>query len=96
VKEQSHKDEMSAALRGDFARLRGRGVAVALAPTAESAAHEASEPSASAAPVLEPERETTVGLEPAQSPTVGDEDDDGSRVEPGLERSGWFDRLLGR
>jgi len=26
VKEQSHKDEMAAALRGDFARLRARGV----------------------------------------------------------------------
>jgi hypothetical protein len=32
VKEQSHKDEMSAALRGDFARLRDRGVAPTLAP----------------------------------------------------------------
>jgi len=27
VKEQSHKHEMAAALRGDFARLRARGVA---------------------------------------------------------------------
>jgi len=26
VKEQSHKHEMAAALRGDFARLRARGV----------------------------------------------------------------------
>ncbi|HSC90325.1 MAG TPA: hypothetical protein VLB86_01575 [Gaiellaceae bacterium] len=32
MKEQSHKDEMSAALRGDFARLRDRGVAPTLAP----------------------------------------------------------------
>lgn len=32
MREQSHKDEMSAALRGDFDRLRERGVAVALAP----------------------------------------------------------------
>jgi hypothetical protein len=32
VKEQSHKDEMSAALRGDFERLRKRGVSVTLAP----------------------------------------------------------------
>lgn len=32
MKEQSHKDEMSAALRADFERLRGRGVTVALAP----------------------------------------------------------------
>ena len=33
MKEQSHKDEMSAALRGDFQRLRERGVDVALAPS---------------------------------------------------------------
>jgi len=32
MKEQSHKNEMSAALRGDFDRLRRRGVAVTLAP----------------------------------------------------------------
>jgi hypothetical protein len=32
VKEQSHKDEMASALRGDFARLRSRGVATTLAP----------------------------------------------------------------
>jgi hypothetical protein len=31
VKEQSHKDEMSRALRGDFERLRGRGVSTTLA-----------------------------------------------------------------
>ena len=32
MKEQSHKDEMSKALRGDFERLRERGVSVTLAP----------------------------------------------------------------
>ena len=32
MKEQSHKDEMSAAIRGDFRRLRARGVAATLAP----------------------------------------------------------------
>jgi hypothetical protein len=32
VKEQSHKDEMSAALRGDFERLRERGVTTTLSP----------------------------------------------------------------
>jgi hypothetical protein len=30
VKDQSHKDEMSAAIRGDFQRLRERGVAATL------------------------------------------------------------------
>lgn len=33
MKEQSHKDEMSAALRGDFERLRERGVALTLNPS---------------------------------------------------------------
>lgn len=32
MKEQSHKDEMSRALRGDFERLRERGVSTTLAP----------------------------------------------------------------
>ncbi len=32
MREQSHKNEMSAALRGDFDRLRERGVVVTLAP----------------------------------------------------------------
>jgi hypothetical protein len=35
VKDQSHKDEMSKALRGDFERLRERGVATTLAPRDE-------------------------------------------------------------
>jgi hypothetical protein len=38
MKEQSHKEEMSAALRGDFQRLRQRGVSAALVP------HESEEP----------------------------------------------------
>ena len=37
MKEQSHKDEMSAALRGDFARLRQRGVSATLAPAEQPA-----------------------------------------------------------
>ena len=32
MKEQSHKEEMSAAIRGDFQRLRDRGVPAALVP----------------------------------------------------------------
>ena len=35
MKEQSHKHEMSAAIRGDFERLRDRGVASTLAAPAE-------------------------------------------------------------
>jgi hypothetical protein len=35
VKEQSHKEEMSAALRGDFQRLRDRGVSASLVPQDE-------------------------------------------------------------
>jgi hypothetical protein len=35
MNEQSHKEEMSAVIRGDFQRLRERGVPVALAPQEE-------------------------------------------------------------
>ena len=49
MKEQSHKDEMSRALRGDFERLRERGVSTTLAP-GDDAAPEPTEP-----PVSPPE-----------------------------------------
>jgi hypothetical protein len=61
VKEQSHKDEMSAALRGDFARLRDRGVAATLAPReAESAQPAAVAPAEPEAPASEEEAEEQV------------------------------------
>jgi hypothetical protein len=54
VKEQSHKDEMSAAIRGDFERLRGRGVAATLAPrdeeTPDNASDESTQETESSAP----------------------------------------------
>ena len=55
MKEQSHKDEMSAALRGDFARLRDRGVAVTLAPPAADSTAAAPEPMPAAPAPPEPE-----------------------------------------
>lgn len=56
MKEQSHKDEMASALRGDFARLRSRGVATTLAPPAEAVA-----------PEPEPD-EVALPVEPASAP----------------------------
>lgn len=41
MKEQSHKHEMAAALRGDFARLRARGVEAMLGAGREGAAGQA-------------------------------------------------------
>jgi hypothetical protein len=49
VDEQSHKQDMAAALRGDFARLRARGVATTISVPDGSqggAAHEQGEPAA--------------------------------------------------
>lgn len=43
MKEQSHKDEMSRALRGDFERLRGRGVSTTLAPPDDDPVSEAAD-----------------------------------------------------
>jgi hypothetical protein len=88
MKEQSHKDEMSAALRGDFRRLRERGVAVALAP------HE---------PDSDPETPPDAE-EPAQlEPTERDEPEDAAPVtepepspEPAPQRRGWLSRFAGR
>jgi hypothetical protein len=71
VKEQSHKDEMSKALRGDFERLRERGVSVTLAP--RDTAPPGPEPVESARPVESTETESTetvveAGPEPEVEP----------------------------
>ena len=88
MKEQSHKDEMSAALRGDFRRLRERGVAVALAPH---------EPDSD--PETPPDAEEPAQLEPIEH----DEPDGAAPVtepepsrEPAPQRRGWLSRFAGR
>jgi hypothetical protein len=52
VKEQSHKRDMAAALRGDFARLRARGVSTTIELPAELEPDRADE---TMSPVAEPE-----------------------------------------
>ena len=95
MKEQSHKDEMSAALRGDFQRLRERGVAVSLAPSEAETSSSDGEPgepdgapTAPAEPVIpaEPEHQAAEAVVPESEPVDG----------PGPPQSGWLDRLLGR
>jgi hypothetical protein len=83
VKEQSHKDEMSAAIRGDFQRLRARGVAAALVP------QEGDEIPA------QPEQPT--GDEP--EPPIGEESHEPSvppAADGAREESTFLSRLLGR
>ena len=95
MKEQSHKDEMSAALRGDFARLRDRGVAVSLAPPAADPLPEVDEPVHEPAP---PERDPGTPAPVAEAPPV-EEASDAPEPEPEPEPDGtgsWLDRLLGR
>jgi hypothetical protein len=82
VKEQSHKNEMSAALRGDFKRLRERGVTTTLSPgetetetETEESEVEAVAPSPAVAAAVEVE---TVAERELESPP------------------GWLGRLLGR
>lgn len=103
MKEQSHKEEMSAAIRGDFQRLRARGVSTELAQrdsTASDTSHPDDPPDPSAeqqaraadAPVSEPSSQA-----PASEPASGDEseapaDDEPDSASPG----GWLGRLLGR
>jgi hypothetical protein len=87
VKEQSHKEEMSAAIRGDFQRLRARGVSAALVPQ-EGA--EPSEPvdSLDAVEHAEPS-------DPAEQPPVGSEPEPPPGDRP-PESRGWLARLAGR
>ena len=99
MKEQSHKDEMSKALRGDFERLRDRGVATTLAPKDDAPAEPVAEDVVAAAPEIEPEPLTHVAPEPTPEPDVE------TAPEPPAElpvagadepRGSWLDRLLGR
>jgi hypothetical protein len=83
VKEQSHKDEMSAAIRGDFQRLRARGVAAALAP------QEGDEIPAQAEPPTGDEPGPPIGEESHEPPVPPGAD--GAREEPTF-----LSRLLGR
>ena len=81
MKEQSHKDEMSKALRGDFERLRERGVAATLAPRDEAE----TEPEAAAPLPDEPDEPEEPDLVPTESPE-----------DVGAPQAGWLARLLGR
>jgi len=92
VKEQSHKDEMSAAIRGDFQRLRDRGVAATLAPRDEEAP--------SAADVIADHEESAVTavtevaavlVEPVTEPETEQSDD-----VPDADPPGFLARILGR
>lgn len=96
MKEQSHKDEMSKALRGDFERLRDRGVATTLAPGEEQRAQPTpDEPESSE----ELETELTVPVpvpELAEPEPVTQPVTDSPVAEAEGPRPGWLDRLLGR
>jgi hypothetical protein len=93
VKEQSHKEEMSKALRGDFERLRERGVAATLALRDEKAA----------TPIAG-EADGPLPDEAAATPIAGEPT--GGSAEPQLADTpegdvpapspGWLARLLGR
>ena len=87
MKEQSHKDEMSAAIRGDFQRLRDRGVAATLAPRDEDApADVIADHEEPAVPDVAAAR-----VEPVTQPEAEAEDD-----LPEGDRPGFLARLLGR
>ena len=101
MKEQSHKEEMSAALRGDFQRLRERGVSAALVPqdTPEpdetpSGDEPAAEPRAviDVEPVSEPQPEPSA--EPPAEPLAEPPAEPADEVAP--PRRSWLSRLAGR
>ncbi len=84
MKEQSHKDEMSKALRGDFERLRDRGVATTLAPR--------DDPQPEPAAVVEPfEVREHASPEPVTQQAM-----DASVAEAEEPPPGWLGRLRGR
>ena len=91
---------MSKALRGDFERLRERGVSVTLAPRESSSpgseAVEPSEPVLEATTVEPPEAQAAEpGSEPADEPETADEPEKTDEPKPASE-PGWLGRLFGR
>jgi hypothetical protein len=90
VKDQSHKDEMSAAIRGDFQRLRDRGVAATLAPRDD-------EPEPGPADVIADQNEQAVPqvVTALEEPVTEPQSDEGDEL-PDADRPGFLARLLGR
>jgi hypothetical protein len=88
VKEQSHKEEMSAALRGDFQRLRDRGVSASLVPQDER--EPGPEP-----PAAEP-APPVAGDEPAGTPVGASAVAPDEHTDEPPARGGWLSRLTGR
>jgi hypothetical protein len=104
VKEQSHKSEMSAALRGDFERLRARRGE----PVEETLQLPRPEP-VEAPPPVPAAAEATPEAAPAAAPEPAPELPPAAIVEPDVEavpepasgyaepeRRSWLDRLRGR
>ena len=89
MKEQSHKAEMSAALRGDFERLRARGVSAALVPQDEPEPDEEPPAVETAPSVARAEQAETGAAASAEAPPEAHED------EPSARR-GWLSRFAGR
>ncbi|HET6602359.1 MAG TPA: hypothetical protein VFG57_10350 [Gaiella sp.] len=90
MKDQSHKDEMSAAIRGDFQRLRDRGVAATLAPRHAKAGSTPADVIAEHEEPGVPDVVTALA-EPVTEPQADESDDI-----PDAGRHGFLARLLGR
>jgi hypothetical protein len=91
VKEQSHKAEMSAALRGDFERLRARGVSAALVPQDEAEPDE-EPPVVETAPSVAHEEPAELPAEPSEDAGPDEHEDED---EPPARRGG-LSRFAGR
>ena len=90
MKDQSHKDEMSAAIRGDFQRLRDRGVAATLAPREDDPEPRSADVIADHEEPAVPEAATALAEPVTESPA-----DEGDEL-PEADRPGFLARLLGR
>lgn len=107
MKEQSHKSEMSAAIRGDFERLRERGVAATLAPRDDGTPEpveivpEHEEPAVTVLPTAPPELDGTAEAVEEDEPGDAAAPDeaatpDGAATPDEAAAPGFFSRLFGR
>ena len=86
---------MSKALRGDFERLRDRGVATTLAPR-DDPQHPQPTPDEPAPELTGPEAEPELTERKPEPEPVTQPSMDAPDAEADEPRSGWLDRLLGR
>jgi hypothetical protein len=96
VREESHLDDMRAAIRGDFERLQERRGEQELMRVGEPDPHPEPEPEPKPAPAPEPEPEPDSSEDALPHTAPAAEPELAAEAHQAPTRRPWLDRLLGR